>query len=85
METRIGEVTHFFNHLGVAVLDLSGELKVGDTLRFQGHAADFTQQVDSMEIEHQKVESAGPHKEVALKVAQPVHKGDPVFKVTGTA
>jgi hypothetical protein len=82
METRIGEVTHYFNHLGVAVLDLSAELKVGDTIHLQGHAADFTQQVESMEIEHQKVQSAGPKKEVALKMVQPVHKGDPVFKVT---
>jgi hypothetical protein len=82
METRIGEVTHYFNHLNVAVLDLSGELKVGDTIHFQGHAVDFTQLVDSLEIEHQKVQSAGPKKEVALKVAQPVHKGAGVFKVS---
>ena len=84
MENRIGEVTHYFNHLSVAVLDLSGELKVGDTIHVKGHTTDFTQQIDSMEIEHQKVQSAGPKKEVALKVAQPVHKGDPVFKVTVT-
>jgi putative protease len=82
METRIGEVTHYFNHLSVAVLDLSGELKVGDTIRFHGYAVDFAQPVDSLEIEHQKVQSAGPKKEVALKVTQPVHKGAEVFKVS---
>lgn len=82
METRIGEVTHYFNHLSVAVLDLIGELKVGDTIHFHGNAVDFTQPVDSLEIEHQKVQSAGPKKEVALKVTQPVHKGAEVFKVS---
>jgi putative protease len=82
METHIGQVNHYFNHVSVAVLDLSGELKVGDTIHFVGHTVDFTQQVDSLEIEHQKVESAGPKKEVALKVTQPVHKGAEVFKVT---
>ena len=82
METRIGQVTHYFNHISVAVLDLSGELKVGDTIHFVGHNTDFPQTIDSMEIEHQKVESAGPKKEVALKTAQPVHKGTEVFKVT---
>jgi hypothetical protein len=82
METRVGQVTHYFNHLSVAVLDLSGELKVGDTIHFLGHSADFTQQIDSMEIEHQKVPSAGPNKEVALKVAKPLHKGAEVFKVS---
>jgi hypothetical protein len=82
METKIGKVTHYFNHINVAVLDLSAELKVGDTVRFLGHSADFTQTIDSMEIEHQKVESAGPQKEVALKTIQPVHEGTEVFKVT---
>jgi hypothetical protein len=81
METRIGEVTHYFNHINVAVLDLGGELKVGDTVRFLGHGADFTQTIDSMEIEHKKVESAGPKQEVALKTAQPVHKGTEVLKL----
>jgi hypothetical protein len=82
METHIGQVNHYFNHASVAVLDLSGELKVGDTIHFVGHATDFTQQVESLEIEHQKVPSAGPNKEVALKVTQPVHKGSEVFKVS---
>lgn len=81
METSIGQVTHFFNHISVAVLDLSAELKVGDTVRFLGHGADFTQTIDSMEIEHKKVEKAGPKQEVALKTAQPVHKGTGVMKV----
>jgi hypothetical protein len=82
METKIGKVTHYFNHINVAVLDLSAELKVGDTVRFLGHSADFTQTIDSMEIEHRKVESAGPKKEVALKTAQPVREGTEVIKVT---
>jgi putative protease len=82
METRIGEVTHYFNRLSVAVLDLSAELKVGDTIHFVGNGVDFTQPVDSLELEHQKVQSAGPIKEVALQVAQPVHKGAGVFKIS---
>jgi hypothetical protein len=81
METKIGEVTHYFNHISVAVLNLSGELKVGDTIRFLGHSTDFTQTIDSMEIEHQKVPSAGPKQEVAMKTSQPVHKGAEVLKV----
>ena len=82
METKIGKVTHYFKHINVAVLDLSAELKVGDTVRFLGHSADFNQTIDSMEIEHQKVQSAGPKKEVALKTIQPVHEGTDVLIVT---
>jgi hypothetical protein len=82
METIIGQVTHYFNHISVAVLALRGDLKVGDTVRFLGHNTDFTQTIDSMEIEHKKVQSAGPKQEVALKTSQPVHKGTEVLKVT---
>ena len=32
METLVGNVTHYFGHLGVAVLDLSGELEIGDMI-----------------------------------------------------
>ena len=81
METRIGQVTHYFNHISVAVLNLTGELKVGDSVRFLGHGADFTQTIDSMEIDHKKVPSAGPKQEVALKTVQPVHEGTEVIKV----
>ncbi len=81
MENRIGQVTHYFNHINVAVLNLNGELKVGDTVHFLGHGADFTQTIDSMEIEHQKVQSAGPKQEVALKTIQPVHEGTEIMKV----
>ena len=81
MEKHIGRVTHYFERIGVAVLDLSGGLKVGDVVHIQGRTTDFTQPVESMEIQHQKVQSVGPAAEVALKVIEPVRKGDAVFKV----
>ncbi len=80
MDIRIGKVTHYYNHLSVAVLELSGELKVGDTIHILGRTTDFDQQVVSMEIEHQKIASAGPGTEVALKVIDTVRRGDIVFK-----
>jgi translation elongation factor EF-1alpha len=83
MENHIGRVTHYFKRIGVAVLDLSGGLKVGDVVHVKGHTTDFTQQVESMEIEHQKVQSVGPGADVALKVIEHVQKGDAVYKVVG--
>jgi translation initiation factor IF-2 len=82
MEQRIGEVTHYFGHIGVAVLVLTGELNVGDIIRFKGANTDFSQAVDSLEIEHQKVTTVGAGAEVALKVNQRVRQGDRVFKVS---
>lgn len=81
MDIRVGKVTHFFNHLSVAVLELSGELKVGDRICIVGRITDFEQTVGSMEINHQKVSAVGPGTEVALKVYEPVRKGDVVYKV----
>ena len=81
-ETQIGEVTHFYTRICVAVLSLSDELAVGDTIHIMGRITDFTQRVNSMEIEHKQVTSVGPGEEVALKVEDYVRAGDTVFKLT---
>jgi hypothetical protein len=81
MEKRIGQVTHYFKRIGVAVLELKGGLKVGDVVHIQGHITDFTQPVESMEIEHQKVQSVGPGADVALRVNERVRRGDAVYNV----
>ncbi|PKO23741.1 MAG: hypothetical protein CVU38_02630 [Chloroflexi bacterium HGW-Chloroflexi-1] len=83
MEKQIGQVTHYFNRLGVAVLDLTDGIKVGDNLHFLGHTTDFTQTVWSMEIEHRKVQAVGPGADVALEVVEPVRQSDHVYKVEG--
>lgn len=83
MERRIGEITHYFNKIGVAVLDLRDELSVGDRIHVIGHTTDLIQTVDSMEIDREKVETAGPGDDVALKVEARVREGDELFLVTG--
>jgi len=82
MDIRVGKVTHYYERISVAVLVLTGELKVGETIHIHGRITDFNQQVGSMEIEHQKIQSAGPGADVALKVIEPVREGDVIFKHT---
>lgn len=77
----IGKVTHYFGKIGVAVIELSDVLKVGDTIRITNGAVDFTQSVESMEIEHKKVEEAKAGDLVGLKVAQKVKEGYKVYKL----
>ena len=79
METEIGQVTHYYGRIGVAVLKVFTELKVGDWILFLGNSTDFSQQVQSMEIDHKPVENIGPGKEVAMKVNDRVRVGDNVF------
>ena len=82
-EQIIGVVTHYFGKIGVAALKITnGELRVGDTIHVKGHTSDFTQTVDSMQVEHGSVEVARKGDEVGLKMAEYVRERDAVFKVT---
>ena len=78
----IGEIVHYFPHVGVAVIKLSASLSTGDTIRIiGGEDTDFNQTVDSMEINHQKIEKAKVGDEVGLKVGQKVREGYKVYKL----
>jgi len=77
----IGKITHYFGKIGVAVIELSDTLKVGDTIRIVGGATDFSQVVDSMEVEHQKVQEAKAGESVGLKVSEKVREEYAVYKL----
>jgi hypothetical protein len=80
---RIGVVTHYFNHLSVAVVKLeSGSLRVGDNIHFRGHTTDFGQRVESLQLEHAPVTEVGPQDDFGLKVRDHVREHDVVYRVT---
>jgi sulfate adenylyltransferase subunit 1 (EFTu-like GTPase family) len=80
-EHLVGTVSHYWANLGVAGIELSGELKVGDLIRVLGHSSDFTQTVDSIQIEHETVESAKKGESIGLKVSDRVRVHDQVLVV----
>jgi hypothetical protein len=81
-EERIGVVTHYYTHLSVAVVQLdAGTLRVGDTIHIKGHTSDFTQTVESMEIEHIHVSDARPGQSFGLKVVEHAREHDGVYRV----
>jgi translation initiation factor IF-2 len=84
-ESPIGKVSHYFDRIAVAVLELTDTIRLGDTVRFLGHSSDYKQKIDSMQIEHKNVAEAKPGQEVALRVDKKVHPNDKVFKVTEDA
>lgn len=79
---RIGEVTHFFGKISVAVLNLSKDLKVGENVHFLGRNTDFQQEILSMQVDHVEVTEVSAGDDVAVKVTQRVRKGDSVFRLT---
>jgi selenocysteine-specific translation elongation factor len=78
---RVGEVTHYFNKISVAVIILTDTVSVGDTVHFLGRNVDFKQEVTSMQIEHQPIESAGAGQEVAMKVTGRARPKTALFKL----
>lgn len=80
-EKKVGKITHFFGNIGVAVINLESELKVGDEIHIIGHGADFTQKVESMQVEHKSIKTAKPGDDVGMKANEKVKPGAKVFLV----
>jgi len=79
---RIGIVTHYFNHLSVAVVKVeSGTLRIGDNIHFRGHTTDFGQRIDSLQVNHAPVATVGPKDDFGMKVRDHVRENDVVYKV----
>jgi len=79
---RVGEVSHFYDRISVAVITLSSPLAKGDKVHFLGHGSDFTQEITSMQIEHESIDAAKKGDEIALKILKPVKKNTSVFLIT---
>ena len=80
-EKEIGKITHYFTNISVVVVKLSGTLKIGDKIHIKGATSDFTQKVDSMQIEQDKIKEAKKGQSVGLKVAEHAREHDTVYKV----
>lgn len=79
---KIGKVSHYYDKIGVAVVELTDTLSVGDTIRISGHGKEFTQEVSSMQIEHEEIQEAKKGQNIGLKVDQEIKDGDEVYKVS---
>ncbi len=80
-EKEIGKIIHYYGHINVGIIELSDTLELGNTIHIKGQSSDFTQGIDSMQIEHASVTQAKAGDSVGIKVAQNVHPHDKVFKV----
>jgi putative protease len=78
-EKPIGVVTHYFNHLNVAIVKLKQEMKKGAKVRFLGHTTDFEMEVAEMQYDHKDIEGGKKGQEVGIKVRDHVREGDEVL------
>lgn len=81
-EIKIGRVEDYFGKVGVIAFHVEGEeIAVGDTIHVKGHTTDFQEVVESIQIDKQPVERAGPGSNVGIKTKEKARKGDIIYKV----
>ncbi len=82
MEEELGRVSHYFSKIGVAAIEIThGTLSVGETIHVKGHTSDFTQKVDSMQLDGKDVAAATVGQSIGTRVSQHAREHDAVFKV----
>lgn len=81
-EVEVGRVSDYFAHVGVAGIELTDTLRVGDTIHLKGHTTDFEQVVESLQVEHVNVQEANRGQSIGIKVLERCRHGDHVYKVT---
>ncbi|MBM3320608.1 MAG: translation elongation factor-like protein [Candidatus Eisenbacteria bacterium] len=83
-EVKIGHVSHYFGKISVAAIELTdGALAVGDTIHIKGHTSDFTQTIESMQIDRADVPRAEKGQSIGIRAVEHAREGDVVFKVVG--
>jgi len=77
----IGKVTHYYTSIGVAVIELTDELSLGDEISIEGASTNFKQKVESMQIQHKNIKKAKAGDSIGLKVADRVRENDSVYRI----
>jgi acyl-CoA hydrolase len=80
-EKPIGRVIHYFDRLGVAGIELTDPLRVGDVIHIRGRTTDFVQSAESIELDRQRVNQAPAGAQIGLLVDQRTRVGDEVYRV----
>jgi hypothetical protein len=80
-EELIGEVTHFFGGLSVAIVKFNRAVKAGEKIHFKGATTDFEETIKSMQFNHENITEAKKNQEVGIKVEGKTREGDKVYQV----
>ncbi|MGB8816033.1 MAG: translation elongation factor-like protein [Minisyncoccia bacterium] len=80
-EKVIGVVTHWYDGISVAVIKLSGALKVGDKIKVKRGEEEFEEKIESMQLDHKAIKSGKKGKEIAIKLSGKTKEGAEIFIV----
>lgn len=76
-----GRVVHFYDRIGVAIVELAAPLRLGDMVVIKNRGEEFVQLVDSIQIDHKSVEVAKKKDVIGMRVMMPVKEGALVLPV----
>jgi putative protease len=80
-KTKVGKVSHYYSKIGVAVIEVEGTLKIGDEISIEGANTNFTQKIESMQIDRESIKEAKKGNSIGMKVNEEVRANDVVYKV----
>ena len=80
-EVEVGKVSAYFAKIGVAAVEISKAVKVGDKLHFKGHTTDFEQVAESLQVEHESLEEVKKGDSAGIKVKDRVRPHDTVYRI----
>lgn len=79
-KTKVGKITHYYDRIQVAVVEVLAPIKIGDKIKIVGGEDEFEQEVASMQMEHENIQKAKKGQAVGMKVDQPVKKGYEAYR-----
>ena len=78
---RVGKVTNYYENIGVCVVEMTGTLSVGDTIKVYKDGEEIlTQKVIEILINQKSVDTANPKDVIALHLNEKVKKGSEISK-----
>lgn len=80
-DKQIGKITHYFDKIGVAVVEVEDKIAVGEQIKISGNSGEVLMTVSSLQEEHQQLQEATKGQIVGMKVDKAVKEGDLVYKI----
>lgn len=81
MESPAGKVLNYYRALGVASIEITDSLAIGDMIQIKGRTTNFDQKVESMQLQHRNINEAVKGQIIGLKVIHFVRKNDVIYKI----
>lgn len=77
----VGKIIAYYSKIEVAILELTGTVKLGDTLQFSAKKFLFQQKIESMQIDREEVKTAKKGETIGLKIACAPEVNTEVYKL----